>query len=215
MSYAVYALFSTNILYNKYLITEKFATNHWYACCFDCYIHVIVVLVYAFACKIFLSSFFSRFVACRLDVPVVCTRGNKTWWRHQIETFSALLALCAGNLPVTGEFSSPRPVTRSFDVFIDLRLNKRLSKQWWGCWFDTSLRPLWRHCNDWYSYPSMDTAIFYHRSSSLSWQTRHSSCDSSLSYYTPTNPVSPCASGCHWTESHLSIKYRIFHKQFL
>ena len=38
------------------------------------------------------------------------------WWRYQMETFSALLTLCAGNLPVTGEFSSQRPVTRSFDI---------------------------------------------------------------------------------------------------
>ena len=70
-----------------------------------------------------------------------------SWWRHQMETFSALLALCAGNSPVTGEFSSQRPVTRSFDVFFDLRLNKRLSKLWWGWWFETPSRPLWRHCN--------------------------------------------------------------------
>ena len=34
----------------------------------------------------------------------------------------ALLALWAGNSPVTGEFPSQRPVTRSFDVFFDLRL---------------------------------------------------------------------------------------------
>ena len=40
------------------------------------------------------------------------------WWRHQMETFSAFLALCAGNSPVTGEFPSQRPVTRSFDVFM-------------------------------------------------------------------------------------------------
>ena len=39
------------------------------------------------------------------------------WWRHQMETFSALLTLCTGNSPVTGEFPSQRPVTRSFDVF--------------------------------------------------------------------------------------------------
>ena len=44
------------------------------------------------------------------------------WWRHQMETFSALLALCAMNSPVTGEFPAQRPVTRSFDVFFDLRL---------------------------------------------------------------------------------------------
>ena len=59
------------------------------------------------------------------------------WWRHQMETFSASLALCAGNSPVTGEFPSQRPVTRSFDVFFDLRLNKRLSKQSRGWWFES------------------------------------------------------------------------------
>ena len=47
----------------------------------------------------------------------------------------------------TGEFPSQRPVTRSFDVFFDLRLNKRLSKQSRRRWFETQLRPLWRHYN--------------------------------------------------------------------
>ena len=51
------------------------------------------------------------------------------WWRHQMETFSALLALCAGNSPVPGEFPSQRSVTRSFVVSFDLRLNKQSSKQ--------------------------------------------------------------------------------------
>ena len=51
------------------------------------------------------------------------------WWRHQMETFPALLALCAGNSPVTGEFPAQKPVTRSFDVLLDLRLNKWLRKQ--------------------------------------------------------------------------------------
>ena len=46
-----------------------------------------------------------------------------------METFSALLALCVRNSSEAGEFSAQRPVTRSFDVFFDLRLNKRLSKQ--------------------------------------------------------------------------------------
>ena len=41
-----------------------------------------------------------------------------------METFSALLAICVGNSPVTGEFPAQRPVTRSFDVFFDLRLNE-------------------------------------------------------------------------------------------
>ena len=70
-----------------------------------------------------------------------------TWWRHQMETFSALLAICAGNSPVPGDFPAQRPVTRRFDVFFDLRLNKRLSKQSWGWWFDTLSCSLWRHRN--------------------------------------------------------------------
>ena len=68
-----------------------------------------------------------------------------TWWRHQIETFSALLAICAGNSPVPGEFPTQRQVTQSLDVFFDLRLNKRLSQQCWGWWFETLSRPLWRN----------------------------------------------------------------------
>ena len=50
-----------------------------------------------------------------------------------METISALLAISAGNSPVPGEFPAQRPVPRTFDVFFDLRLNKRLSKQSWGC----------------------------------------------------------------------------------
>ena len=45
-------------------------------------------------------------------------------------------------------FPTQRPVTRSFYVCFDWRLNKRLSKQSWGWWFGTPSRPLWRHNND-------------------------------------------------------------------
>ena len=72
---------------------------------------------------------------------------GETWWRHQMETFSALLAICAGNSPVPGEFPTQRPVRRSFDVFFDPRSNKRLSKQWRGWWFQTQSCPLWHHRN--------------------------------------------------------------------
>ena len=51
-------------------------------------------------------------------------------------------------LPVTGEFPAQRPVKQSFDVFFDFRLNKRLSKQSGGWWFETPCRSLWRHSND-------------------------------------------------------------------
>ena len=102
-------------------------------------------------------AYSSRFVLC-YDLLLV-----DSWWRHQMETFSALLAICAGNSPVTGEFPAQRPVTRSFDVFFDLRLNKRLSKLSWGWWFETLSRLLWRHRN---VYPSwrrhqMETFLRY------------------------------------------------------
>ena len=45
------------------------------------------------------------------------------------------------------EFPTKKPVTRSFDVFFDLHLNKRLSKQLWRWWFETPSRSLWRHCS--------------------------------------------------------------------
>ena len=64
-------------------------------------------------------------------------------WKHVPEW----LAICAGNSLVTGDFPTQRKVKRSFDVFFDLRLKKRLSKQWRGWWFGTPSRPLWRHCN--------------------------------------------------------------------
>ena len=57
-----------------------------------------------------------------------------------MEIFSLLLALCA--------IPSKRPVTLSFNVFFDLRVNKRLSKQSWAWWFETPSYSLWRHCNE-------------------------------------------------------------------
>ena len=87
--------------------------------------------------------------------PWNTTRANTmtwTWWRHQMETFSTLLAICGGN-----------SVTRSFDVLFDLRLNKRLNKQLLGGWFGMPSHSLWHHCNDtqgtWHQQP-------WHRSTS-------------------------------------------------
>ena len=86
-----------------------------------------------------------------------CRTVGKTCWRVVRKQYllvtssngniSPLLALCAGNSSVTGEFPLQRPVTRSFDVFLDLCLNKRLSKQSRGWWYETPLGTLWRHCN--------------------------------------------------------------------
>ena len=61
----------------------------------------------------------------------------ESWWRHQMETFSALLVLCEGNPP------AQRLATRSFDVFFDLLLNNQERRRW----FETPSCSLWRHCN--------------------------------------------------------------------
>ena len=77
----------------------------------------------------------------------VPSQRDWSWWRHQMETFSALLAIYAENSSAPGEFPTQRPVTRSFDVFFDLCPNKGLSKQSWSWWFETPSHPLGRHRN--------------------------------------------------------------------
>ena len=108
-------------------------------CCFFVSSFVFCFVLFCLLCFGFFVGFLSRLKTYRAP--------NSAWWRHQMETFSALLAICAGNSPVPGEFPAQRPVTQSFDVFFDLRLNKRLSKQSYGWWLETLSRPLWRHRN--------------------------------------------------------------------
>ena len=64
-------------------------------------------------------------------------------WHHQMKTFSVLLALCAGNSPVTSEFPSKRPVTQSFLWYF------LWSAPWINSWVNNRERSLWCHCNDW------------------------------------------------------------------
>ena len=65
-------------------------------------------------------------------------------WRN---IFRVTCHLC-GEFTGPGEFPTQRPVTQMFDVFFDLRLNKWLSKQPWGWWFETPSWSLWRQCNE-------------------------------------------------------------------
>ena len=69
-------------------------------------------------------------------VYMIWTGCNKVFFNLNLN-LNILLALCAENSPVNGEFPSQRPVTRSFDVSFDLRMHKQLSKQSWGWWFET------------------------------------------------------------------------------
>ena len=83
---------------------------------------------------------------------------NNDQLRHSISRHY-IMASSNGNIfhvtgPLCGEFTGPgefptqRPVTQSFDVFFDMCLNKWLSKQPWGWWFETPSWSLWRQCNE-------------------------------------------------------------------
>ena len=89
----------------------------------------------------------SQTISILLNYPQLYGLSEDPWWRHKMETFSALLALCEGDSPVTGELPSQRPVTRRFDIVFDLRLNKRLNKHSRRRWFESPSRLLWRHSN--------------------------------------------------------------------
>ena len=82
-------------------------------------------------------TFLKRFIHPRQFFMMTSSNGN---------IFRVTGPLC-GEFTGPGEFPTQRPVTRSFDVFFDLYLNKRLSKQPWGWWFQTPLWSLWRQCN--------------------------------------------------------------------
>ena len=90
--------------------------------------------------------------------PYTLIWANFHGWMHRCIA-NNMMTSSNGNIfrvtgPLCGEFTGPgefptqRPVTRSFDVFFDLRLNKRLSKQPWGWWFETLSWSLWRHGNE-------------------------------------------------------------------
>ena len=104
------------------------STSHWHLVILDMNCHKIqqyswIISVPSLPCCVHFNWTFEILV--NLYWPSMspsCT----PWWRHQMETFSALLAIC--NSPVIGDFSSQNPVTRSFEVFFDLHMNVKIQK---------------------------------------------------------------------------------------
>ena len=113
-----------------------------------CYQGNYAITPHKILCKTALYLCCKLFILARMDAYVGFLRNENmmeaivslagAWWCHQMETFPALLAICAGNSPVSGGFPAQMPVTWSFDICFDLRLNKR---------FGTQSCPLRRHCN--------------------------------------------------------------------
>ena len=130
-------------------------------------------------------------------------------WQHLMMTSSNIFRvtghLCAGNSRATGEFPAQRSVTRRFEVFFDLRLNKRFSKQSWGWWFETHSRPLWRHCNVAVKYINGHPATMKHAYlllilGSMGHQISYKWCQWLVGCYNVTRPASS-RTGLAWHRS--------------
>ena len=99
-----------------------------------------------------LFKIYSHWVNLEHSAQVLYFCGAVSYWTHWVRTHFHMMTSSNGNIfrvtgHLCGEFPAQRPVTRSFDVFFDLLLNKRLRKQSWGWWFETLSLSLWRHCN--------------------------------------------------------------------
>ena len=118
------------IRYSRYIVVR-----------YNAYWSVIKIEKKAFSCWISLKEImiYWHFPLSRENEMAMMTSSNGN-------IFRVTSPLC-GEFTGPGEFALQRPATRSFDVFFDLRLNKRLSEQPWGWWFETLLWSLWRQCN--------------------------------------------------------------------
>ena len=105
------------------------------------------------------ASWYVLSVSCQGPGNLDDILGRKIWLASIVVHLWNMMTSSNGNIfrvtgPLCGKFTGPgefptqRPVTRSFDVFFDLGLNKRLNKHSWGWWFETLSWSLWRHHND-------------------------------------------------------------------
>ena len=127
-------------------LSEKYDVNSWtllalvYSGLFNCSAHKEWAwFTLCYFCVIYLIHIPEEYLFGMGNHTIMMTSSNGN-------IFRVTGHLC-GEFTGPGEIPTQRPVTRSFGVFFDLRLNKRLSKQWWGWWCETLSRPLWRHRN--------------------------------------------------------------------
>ena len=116
-------------LHHNHIVQRQYSKQKWLA--HQCGIELPALRLLAYLLSTNELKLFALINKIRWTIsPLSLSSINSMpWWRHQMVTFSALLAVCAaGNSAATGEFPSQRPVTRSYDVFFT-GLNKRLSNQ--------------------------------------------------------------------------------------
>ena len=145
--------FSTCLFTISFLIYCKWYEVNWYD-----FINVIICM------HITLCVSLNTCVRCAAErmpfpYPCPCSTANTYSLAHMMTSsngniFRVTGPLC-GEITGPGDFPTQRPVMRSFGVFFDLRLNKRLSKQPWGWWFETPSLSLWRQRNEIMTYISV------------------------------------------------------------
>ena len=152
---APFVHFSVRDIFDFAKVLIRFFKSHWYL--------ISVYLSTTYECpplyRFWLSVDPNRTFS-RTDVLMIQGRWHTKAVLTPLEKYTPHFMMMSSNgnifsitVPLCGEFTghrwipSQRPVTQSFDVYFDLRLNKRLSKQLWGWWLETLSCPLWRHCN--------------------------------------------------------------------
>ena len=130
--------------------TQKFRLSHKICSKFCCALFCLWLYYHFFIWHIY--PYHSGLLHWHWSNHLIVLVPLKYPWRTWVNQ-SIMMTSSKGNIfhvtgQLCGEFTGLRPVTRSFDVFFYLRLNKKFSKQWWGWWIETPSRLLWRHCND-------------------------------------------------------------------
>ena len=109
-----------------------------------------------------------------------------TWWRHQMETFSAYWPVVQ---EITGHRWIPRTKASDADHWYFLRLNKQLSKQSRCRWFEMPSRSLWRHCNG--NLTLIHIIHAHYLPLSFKWQTVLNICDIDVKHKQDMKPLQP------------------------
>ena len=113
---------------------------------------------FRYAARRYLNHCWLRYAVIAINIPsfIHVVTNNETSCYCMMTSSNGIIFRVTG--PLCGEFTGPgefpaqMSVTRSFDVFFDLRLNKRLSKQPWGWWFETPAWSLWHQRNGYVIY---------------------------------------------------------------
>ena len=99
---------------------------------------LLVNFITAVDVRIWKNRYTKHFCEDKISYPC-----PKPWYRHRMETVSALPVLSEGNPPVIGRFPSPRAINAGLDVIFDISRNKRWNEQSSRRWVET----LNAHCD--------------------------------------------------------------------